>query len=119
MDFTSTARAPTRCTDSPAGRERHPVRNLDPLPDAVVVRDHEVAVAANAELAHNRRMRALEHAQDLAVRAAVRFDAADARHHAIAVHGAPGVFLGNVDVALQAGDRHIRRDEGEAVAMRR
>ena len=97
------------------------VGNLDPLPDAVVVRDHEVAVAANAELAHHRRVRALEHAQNLAMRAAIRFDAADPSHHAIAVHGPRGVFLGNVNVALEAafdaGDGDIRRDEGEAVAM--
>ena len=30
-----------------------------------------------------------------------RLDAADAHHHAVAVHGARGVFLGNVNVALE------------------
>ena len=49
--------------------------------------------------------------------AAVLFDAADARHHAIAVHGPSRAFLGNVNVALKTWDGHIRRDEGEAVAM--
>ena len=56
----------------PCRGKRHAFGNFDPLPDALVVRNHEVARAADAELAHHRWVRAAQHAHNFAVRAAVR-----------------------------------------------
>ena len=36
-----------------AGGNRHAFRNLDPLANAVVMRDHKIAAAAHAEFAHD------------------------------------------------------------------
>ncbi len=99
------------------GGKGHVFRDLDPLADAVVVGDDEVARAADAELADDGGMGALKDAQDLAMGAAVGLDAADVDHHAIAMHGAAGVLLGNVNVAAEAGDGNVGSDEGETVAM--
>ena len=44
-------------------------------------------------------------------------NAADADHHAVAMHGARSGFLGDVDVALQSGNGNFGGDEGVAVAM--
>ena len=64
------------------------------------MRDHEIAALAHAELAHDAGVRALHHLHDFAVRAPVALHALDADRHAVAVHGAVGVFLAQVDVAL-------------------
>jgi len=98
-------------------RQRHTLRDLDPLPDSIVVRDHEVPAATYAKLAHHRRMRPFQHAQNLAVRTAVRLDASDLHHDPIAVHRARSGFLRDVNVALQPLDRHVRRRERESIAM--
>ncbi len=54
---------------------------------------------------------------NLAVGAAIALDAADANHHAIAVHRLGCSFLGNIDVAFKPGDGAIGNDESVAVAM--
>ena len=83
-----------------AGRNRHALGNLDPLADALVVRDHIIAAPAHAKLAHDAAVRPLHHLDDFAVRAPVALQALDAERHAVAVHGAVGVFFAQVDVAL-------------------
>ena len=69
---------------------RQILRNLDPVAQPLVVRHHEKSAAPHAELTHHRRMRAPEDLDDLAVSAPAGLDARDARHYAIAVHGAAG-----------------------------
>ena len=62
-------------------------------------------------------MGAAQHAHDLAIGLAIALDAGDPGDHAIAVHGAGGGFLGDIDVAAQAGDGHVGNHEAVAVAM--
>jgi hypothetical protein len=52
-------------------------------------------------------VRAPQHLDDLAVGAAIAFDARDANHHAIAMHGGLRRFARDVDVALQPFDGMI------------
>ena len=94
-------RARAHAVDGPtAGGNRHALRNLDPLANALVMRNHIIAAAAHAELAHDAAVRPLHHLHDFAVRAPVALQALDAKRHAVAVHGAVGVFFTQVDVAL-------------------
>ena len=69
------------------GRNLHAVGDLDPLLQALVVRDHVSAAAADAELADHGGVGALQDLDDFAVGAAAGLDAGDADHHAVAVHG--------------------------------
>ena len=57
--------------------QRHVFGNLDPLADAFVVRNHEIARATDAELADHGEMGAAQHAHDLAVGLSIALDAAD------------------------------------------
>src|SRR5450759_4522027 len=94
-----------------AGGDRHSLRNLDPLADALVVRDHEIAAAAHAELAHDAGVRPFQHLHDFAVGTPVALQALDADRHAVPVHGPLGVLLAQVDVAFQAGHGLFRSHE--------
>jgi len=76
------------------------LRNLNPLTDAVIVRDYEQAFTANAKFADDGGMSAPEHAQNLSMSAAVGLDPADVHHYSVAVHSSCGGFLGYVDIAL-------------------
>ncbi len=115
--FTVIADAPTRSTVTCLAGQSHVFRDLDPLADPFVVRNHEVALPANAELADHGGMGAAQHAHDLAVRFSIALDAADLGDHAIAVHRAGGGLLGDIDVAAQAGNGHLGNHEAVAVAM--
>ena len=97
--------------------QRHIFGNLDPLADAIVVGHHEVTGAPDAELADHREMRAAQHAHDLAIGLSIALDAGDPRDHAVAVHRAGSGFLGNIDVAAQAGNGHFGNHEAVAVAV--
>ncbi len=79
-----------------------PVGDLDPLLDAVVVGDDEVAVAAGAELADHGGVGALEDADDFAVGAAVAAGVRDADHDAVAVHGRVGDAGRDEEIAAEA-----------------
>ena len=81
------------------------------------MRDHEHAAAADAELAHHGRMRALEDLDDFAIGAATGFDAGDAHHHAVAVHGLLRGIRGDVDIARNAFDRALGNQEAVAIAV--
>ena len=99
------------------GRELHPLGDLDPLLDAVVVRDHVLAAAPDAEFAHHRGMGALEHLDNLAIRAAVRFDARDADHHAVAVHGRFRGFARDENVSRNAFHGPVGNQESVTVPV--
>ena len=81
------------------------------------MRRHKVSALANAKLAHHGLVRAPQHLDDLAIRAPIPFDARDANHHAVAMHGRLRRFARDVNVALQAFDRMIGNQEPIAVAM--
>src|SRR5271154_7363245 len=85
---------------STSGRDRHALRNLNPLADTLVMRDHEISAAAYPKLAHNTGVRPLHYLHDFAVCPPVALQTLDADRHAVAVHGAIGVFLAQVDIAL-------------------
>src|SRR5260221_7127781 len=96
---------------SPISREGRALRNLDPLPEPLVMRHHEITLAANAELAHHARVGAPQHLGDLSVGAPVAFDAPYAHGHAVAMHAPFGLVFTQVDIALDAGNRLVRKHE--------
>ncbi len=100
-----------------AGGERHVFGDLDPLADALVMGNDEIARAPDAELADHGEMGAAQHAHDLAIGLAIVLDAGDPRDDAIPVHRAGGGLLGDVDVAAQAGNGDFRNHEAVAVAV--
>jgi len=62
-------------------------------------------------------MRALQHFDDLAIGAAIGFDARDAHQHAVAMHGLTRGIGGDVDVSLYALQRPLCDQETIAVAV--
>ncbi len=95
----------------------HAGDDFDPLLDTIVERDHVVAPAAGAELAHHGGVRAFENAHDLAVSAAVRLDPQDPDDHAVTVHGLRCRIPGYEDVALYEFERPVGDEKPVAVAM--
>ncbi len=91
--------------------------NLDPLRDAVVVRNHVARIPLHRELAHHERLRSPQHSDDLAVGAAVMLDPRNANHHAVAMHGFLRGLGRNEDVAAQAFDGSVGDEKSVAVAM--
>ena len=82
------------------------------------MRHDEKPFAADAEFADDGLVRAARHLGDFALGFAIAvIQARDAHGHAVAMHGAFAFFLGQVDVALDAGDGLIGDDKAEAVAM--
>src|SRR4051812_11191882 len=79
--------------------------------------NHIIAAPAHPKFAHDAAVRPLHDIDDLAVRAPIALQALDAKSHAIAMHGAVGVFFPQVDIALQSGHRLFGRHEPVAVAM--
>ena len=61
--------------------------------------------------------RAFQHLDDFAIGAAVRFDARDLDHDAVAMHGVARGRGGNEDVALHALNRTIGDEKAVTVAM--
>ena len=60
-----------------AGRRFHPIGNLDPLANTLILRGDEVPAAPEVELAYHGRMSALQDLDDFAVGPAVSLDAGD------------------------------------------
>jgi hypothetical protein len=93
------------------------VRDLDPLADAVVVRDHERAASLHPELAHHLRVCSPQHPDDLAIGAPIALDSSNTHQHAVAVHSLLRRFGRNKDVPPNAFNRLIGNQEAVAVAM--
>ena len=81
------------------------------------MRRYKISTLANAKFADYGLVRAPQHLDDLAVGASIPFDARDANHHAIAMHGGLRRFTRDVNVAFQAFDGMIGNQESVAVAM--
>ncbi len=95
----------------------HPSWDLNPLPDTLVVGGYKIPTLANTKFANHGLVRPPQYFDDLAVSAAIPFDARDANHHAIAVHGGLRRFPRDVNVAFQTFDGMIGNQEPVAVAM--
>src|SRR5580704_6668194 len=78
---------------------------------------HHVSTLANAKLSDDRLVRAAKNLDDLAIGAAILFDASDAHHYAIAMHTRLRRFARDVNVAAQAFDGVIGNQKPVAVAM--
>ena len=81
-------------------RQLHALRNLDPLVDSIVVRDHKRSALAQPEFAHHCLMRAAKDLDDLSVGAALAVDASDVNYDPVAMHGLLRRIAGYVNVAL-------------------
>src|SRR5277367_834398 len=81
------------------------------------MRRHEITTLADAKLTNHGLVGAPENLDNLAVGAAIAFNARDANHHAIAMHGCLGGFTGDIDVAPQAFDGMIGDEKPVAIAM--
>ena len=79
--------------------------------------DHEGPLSFQTELTDDGWVGAADHFDDLAVGAAIGFKALEADGDAVAVHGALGLLLGEVDVALDVGHGLVWDDEAEAIAV--
>src|SRR5262249_13832189 len=99
------------------GRESHPLRNLNPLADALVVGNHKIPPPAAAELADDGGMRPLKHIHDFPVRPPISFQALNADGAAVTMHGPLGFFFAQVDIALDPGHRLIGNQKAIAVAV--
>ena len=85
--------------------------------DARVVGQHDVAVRAVAEQAHDRCVPALDDLHHPAFRAAIGAPPLDSREDVIAVHGVAQVVAADEQVAVDARDRMIRYKEAVAVTV--
>src|SRR5579863_9224778 len=99
------------------GRDGHVLGNLDPVLDALVVRDDEEALAGDAEFADYRRVSPAQNPDDLAVGLAVALDAEDVDDGAVAVHGAGRLTFGQEDVAAETFNGAVGNQEAVAVAV--
>src|SRR5439155_16549460 len=97
--------------------DRQVFRNLDPVVQTVVVRNHQKPVAPHLELANHGRMRPLENLDDFTIRAAACLDARNAHHHTVAVHGIAGGIGRDVNVSGNAFDRLVCDQETVAIAV--
>src|SRR5580698_10032971 len=95
----------------------HPFRNLDPLPDALVMRRHKVTALAYAKLADHGLVSAPQHLDDLAIRTAIPLDTRNANHHSVTMHGGLRRFTRDIDVTAQALDGMVGNQEAVTVAV--
>ena len=79
--------------------DRQVFRNLDPVVQAVVMRNHQKPVAAHLELANHGRMRPLQNLDDFAIRAAASLDARKAQ----ALFSAPDILAVGFVVSFVSG----------------
>src|ERR1700686_950958 len=99
-------------------------RDDDFLQQARFVRRNRVPSRSVPEQPHNRRVRAVDHAQDASFGAAWPSSVAkalavrDVRKDVIAVHGVTDRVATDEKVSLQIFSRRIRHDEAVTVAMR-
>ena len=81
------------------------------------MRHHILPAPANAEFADHGQVRALQHLDDFAIGASAGFDACDADHHAVAVHGFFSRFRRQEHIALDAFEGTVGNQEAVAVAV--
>ena len=105
------------CAFRPRVGDGHVFGNLDPLGQALIVRNDEHAAAIDAELADHGGMRALEDFDDLAFGAPVGPGVRDARDGAVAVHGAARAVAADIEIARNARDGVVGNQKSVAVAM--
>src|SRR5690242_3611914 len=91
--------------------------NLDPVLQALVVRDHEQTAAVNVKLANHGGMRALQNLDDLAVGTPAALDPRDAHYRTVAMHGVARRIGRNVDIARDAFEQPVGDQKAVAVAM--
>ncbi len=97
--------------------EFHPLGNLDPLLNALVGRNDEVATLANAELADYGDVRAAQNAKDLALCAALVRYARNVYQGAIAMHPFRRFAGRQEDIAVHALYGSVRNQKPESIAM--
>ncbi len=95
----------------------HAFRNQYPLANSLVMRSNKISTLANSKFADDGLVRAPQNLDDLAVGTAVLFNASDAHHYAIAMHGRSRRFARDVNVAAQAFDGVVGNQKSVTIAM--
>ncbi len=100
-----------------AARKFHAIGNIDPLVDPAIGGNHVAAAAADFELTDHRGVGALQHLDDFAIGAPTGLDARNSDDHAVAVHGALGLFRRKEDIACDPLHRALGDQEAVAIAV--
>ena len=99
------------------GRKFHAFGNVDPLIDALVVRNDVGAAFAETKFADDGEMGAAQDFDDFTVGAAIALNARYVDHHAVPMHGGLGGLARDVDIAAQAFDGTVGDEEAVTIAM--